>query len=418
MKNTLRAGAGLLAASALALLLPAVPASAAPPTAPAVTASVSTATAASGTTAPGSAPPARIDSAAMSPAVPPLPTGADASACVSPGGIPAPRAAGPCTFTADGGGWWFRYTGNGAVAGRTRTVPRAPVWDPSALEIATTAWSFSTRLRYAGHPGGIVHPGGPDDGSPLPVLPDAPAGWGAPRCATADCGGSVIVAPLSQEPPSEGPCTSPEKVVCMIRRETPQEREESREHRMRYHALLGEMDRVECAMRAEGRSEEEIARRLVRLRNEAKDVVRAGMTPEEVRELEARNQEKYGNPLGPTADQLYAKYGSWAEVTAAATRTSKAVDSELGLEYRPCPCADPGAPATSTRAVAPVRGTRPGGAAAPATGAGRADVLAHVGGHARLYGRGTPAGHIPGHPGAREAVPCAAAPAARTTVHP
>ncbi|MFF1503325.1 hypothetical protein ACFVZR_26375 [Streptomyces sp. NPDC058316] len=43
---------------------------------------------------------------------------------------------------------------------------------------------------------------------------------------------------------------------------------------------------------------------------------------------------KYGNPLGPTADQQFAKYGSWAAVIDAATRSNAAVDQELGLEPR------------------------------------------------------------------------------------
>ncbi|MFG3116053.1 hypothetical protein ACGF4C_16780 [Streptomyces sp. NPDC048197] len=85
-------------------------------------------------------------------------------------------------------------------------------------------------------------------------------------------------------------------MVCGIRRSTPEGRLESREVRMRYHALIGEMDRTRCEMRAEGRSEEEIARRLVRMRNDAKDITRAGMSPEEVARLEERNIEKYGNP--------------------------------------------------------------------------------------------------------------------------
>ncbi|MCN9240413.1 hypothetical protein NGF19_06330 [Streptomyces sp. RY43-2] len=159
----------------------------------------------------------------------------------------------------------------------------------------------------------------------------------AAQCAES-CGGSVVVAPLSQEPPSTGPCTSPEPVVCEIRRSTPAERVEQREIRMRYHQLIGDMDRERCAMRTEGRSPEEIARRLVDMRNDAKEITRAGMSPEDVRLLEERNLAKYGNPLGPTADQLYLKYGSWEKVADAATRTSGAVDGELGLEYRPCPC--------------------------------------------------------------------------------
>ncbi|MFD7714555.1 hypothetical protein [Streptomyces sp. NPDC059814] len=158
-----------------------------------------------------------------------------------------------------------------------------------------------------------------------------------PCRSSAGCG-SVVVAPVSQASPDHGPCTSPEPVVCLIRSETPQEREVARDQRMRYHRLLEDMERKECAMRAEGRSEEDIARTLSRMRNEAKDVVRAGMTPEQVAELEARNQKKYGNPLGPTPDQLYLKYGSWEKVTEAATRSSEVVDHELGLEFHHCPC--------------------------------------------------------------------------------
>ncbi|MEU5160265.1 hypothetical protein AB0G74_11735 [Streptomyces sp. NPDC020875] len=166
------------------------------------------------------------------------------------------------------------------------------------------------------------------------------AGAHAAVCApsTAACG-SVDIAPVSQEPPSTGPCDSPEPVVCQIRAQTPEQREKSRDIRMMYHGLLLDMDREECEMRAAGASEEQIARRMVQLRNDAKEITRAGMSPEEVRRLEERNIAKYGNPLGPTADQLYAKYGSWAAVTAAATRTSVPVDRELGLEYRECPCA-------------------------------------------------------------------------------
>ncbi|MFI5751221.1 hypothetical protein ACIBBE_36140 [Streptomyces sp. NPDC051644] len=129
----------------------------------------------------------------------------------------------------------------------------------------------------------------------------------------------------------DAPCTSSDPVVCSIREMNPQERAEAREVRIRYHQLLDSMERVEDRMRAEGRSDEEIARVLVEMRNEAKDITRAGMSPEA---LEARNMAKYGNPLGPTADQQFAKYGSWAAVIDAATRSNAAIDRELGLEPR------------------------------------------------------------------------------------
>lgn len=173
----------------------------------------------------------------------------------------------------------------------------------------------------------------------LPLQPaSAAAAPAAQPCRSAAACGSVIVAPVSQAAPDHGHCTSPEPVVCLIRSETPEEREIARDQRMRYHQLLVDMERTECAMRAEGRSEEDIARALVQMRNDAKDVIRAGMTQEQVAELEARNEKKYGNPLGPTADQLYMKYGSWEKVADAATRSSAAVDQELGLEFRHCSC--------------------------------------------------------------------------------
>ncbi|MGW0905179.1 hypothetical protein [Streptomyces sp. NPDC002853] len=132
----------------------------------------------------------------------------------------------------------------------------------------------------------------------------------------------------------EEPCTSKDPAVCLIRQMSPEERERAREVRLRYHQLLDTMERVADRMHEEGRSDEEIARVLVDMRNEAKDITRAGMTPEAVEALEQRNMKKYGNPLGPTAGQQFAKYGSWAAVIGAATRTSAAVDRELGIPPR------------------------------------------------------------------------------------
>ncbi|MET8685501.1 hypothetical protein ABZV77_14900 [Streptomyces sp. NPDC004732] len=130
------------------------------------------------------------------------------------------------------------------------------------------------------------------------------------------------------------PCTSSDPAVCMIREMTPEQRAQARETRIRYHQLLDTMEDVADRMHAAGSSDEEIARTLVDMRNDAKDITRAGMSPEAVQALEARNMKKYGNPLGPTADQQYAKYGNWRAVIAAATRSSAAVDRELGLEPR------------------------------------------------------------------------------------
>ncbi|MFJ5138526.1 hypothetical protein [Streptomyces sp. NPDC088707] len=149
--------------------------------------------------------------------------------------------------------------------------------------------------------------------------------------------GSVITAPLARPVSVDDPCPSTDPVVCRIRVLPMDEKVEAQRTRMRYHGLLEDMHRTEAAMREAGATDEEIARELVDMRNQAKEITRAGMTPEEVRILEQRNIAKYGNPLGPTADQLYAKYGSWQQVIDASMRTSYAVDRELSLEYRPCP---------------------------------------------------------------------------------
>lgn len=167
----------------------------------------------------------------------------------------------------------------------------------------------------------------------LPLLTVAGGTLFAPGVAAAAPAVTPSVS-IGFTPAADEPCTSSDPVVCAIREMTPQERAEAREVRMRYHELLDHMEQVEQRMRDEGRSDEEIARVLVNMRNEAKDITRAGMSPEAVALLEARNMVKYGNPLGPTADQQFARYGSWDKVIDAATRSSAAVDRELGLEPR------------------------------------------------------------------------------------
>ncbi|MDI3424310.1 hypothetical protein, partial [Streptomyces luteolus] len=171
----------------------------------------------------------------------------------------------------------------------------------------------------------------------VPAQGTAQAHQAGLRCPHSACGSTSVGQP-SLAPPSQEPCTSKEQVVCRIREMTPAERYEARDVRVRYHQLLTDMGRRRCELERAGASPETVARELVRMRNEAKDIARAGMTPAQVAALEERNRKKYGNPLGPTADQLHTKYGSWEEVVESAGRTSAAVDGELGLAYKACPC--------------------------------------------------------------------------------
>ncbi|MEV0322881.1 hypothetical protein ACIBKX_15130 [Streptomyces sp. NPDC050658] len=171
----------------------------------------------------------------------------------------------------------------------------------------------------------------------LPLLTVLGTALLAPAHAHADAPvphASSVTTLLAPPPAADEACTSKDPAVCLIRQMSPEEREQAREVRLRYHQLLDTMEVVADHMHEEGRSDEDIARVLVEMRNQAKDITRAGMSPEAVEALEQRNMAKYGNPLGPTADQLYAKYGSWAEVIEASTRSSAAVDQELGIPPR------------------------------------------------------------------------------------
>jgi filamentous hemagglutinin len=74
------------------------------------------------------------------------------------------------------------------------------------------------------------------------------------------------------------------------------------------------------AMLAAGVSEEEVARQAVDARNSLKHEYRKRTEPSFVRVIEARNQRRYGNPLGPGVEAMFEKYGSWRAVIAAAAR--------------------------------------------------------------------------------------------------
>ena len=98
-----------------------------------------------------------------------------------------------------------------------------------------------------------------------------------------------------------------------------------------YKQIINSMHSTEDAMRAGGASDEEIARTLSGMRNDAKVLVRTLMTPDDVAKLEVRNMELYGDPVGPTPDEMYSKYKSWQGVIEASYRSNAAIDKALGL---------------------------------------------------------------------------------------
>jgi hypothetical protein len=87
-----------------------------------------------------------------------------------------------------------------------------------------------------------------------------------------------------------------------------------------YEQAVRDLRNVASELLADKQSAETVARTLVRLRNELKAAFRRSDPPEIVQAVERRNIAKYGDPLGPTADQQFQKYGDWGLVIDAACR--------------------------------------------------------------------------------------------------
>jgi hypothetical protein len=79
-------------------------------------------------------------------------------------------------------------------------------------------------------------------------------------------------------------------------------------------------------LRARGWTEQRVARALVDRRNRLKIASRKRDDAGAVAAMEARNIAKYGNSIGPDADALHRKYGSWAAVIEAACRPARLSD--------------------------------------------------------------------------------------------
>ncbi len=83
-------------------------------------------------------------------------------------------------------------------------------------------------------------------------------------------------------------------------------------------------------MKAQGKSVEEIAREISRMRNVLR-LQSYDNDPVGLEKVKASNLKTYGNENGPTADSLYKKYGSWEKVLQKAFSTNMGMDACLGL---------------------------------------------------------------------------------------
>lgn len=106
--------------------------------------------------------------------------------------------------------------------------------------------------------------------------------------------------------------------------------------RIRYHEHLEQkktMLKDEISkLQNDGYSMEDIARMKVEQRNQ--DRINNYIKSNNYDGLEAmkqRNLEEYQRAEGPTADQLYKKYGSWEEVIYSSVRSNPAMDVVTGL---------------------------------------------------------------------------------------
>lgn len=83
-------------------------------------------------------------------------------------------------------------------------------------------------------------------------------------------------------------------------------------------------------MSKEGKSTEEIARAVSKLRNENR-LASYKDDPDGLAKVKKSNLDTYGNENGPTAESLYEKYGSWEKVLLKSFSSNSGMDACLGL---------------------------------------------------------------------------------------
>jgi len=113
------------------------------------------------------------------------------------------------------------------------------------------------------------------------------------------------------------------------------------EVRLHYNRLVGTIGPANEKWKQEGLSAEERARRAYGMRHEARLLTRAMMSDAaEVEELRKRDLEVYGNPDGPTFEQLVERQRSkgvsgdavYEAIIESAQRTNQAVNRWFGLK--------------------------------------------------------------------------------------
>jgi hypothetical protein len=114
----------------------------------------------------------------------------------------------------------------------------------------------------------------------------------------------------------------------------------NKEIRARYVCWVTGIGAMNDEWKAQGLPAQERARKAFQVRHDARIISRAMMASEvEVKLLEERDREKYGNPDGPTFEWLVEKAGEkgltgdavYEEVVSSAQRTDAATNKAFGL---------------------------------------------------------------------------------------
>ncbi|KQP37343.1 hypothetical protein [Pseudorhodoferax sp. Leaf274] len=90
--------------------------------------------------------------------------------------------------------------------------------------------------------------------------------------------------------------------------------------RAQYEAEVAALGLAAARMLAAGSAEEAAARWIVAQRNALKQRFRAFTPVDDLARLQAWTEARYGNPLGPSADQLHAQGKSWRRIIDGAAR--------------------------------------------------------------------------------------------------
>ena len=106
--------------------------------------------------------------------------------------------------------------------------------------------------------------------------------------------------------------------------------EEGRQERIKYHQNIESMYDMLREMQQQGKTTEEIARAVSEERNRLR-IESYRDDPEGLAALKESNLKTYGREEGPTPDDLFEKYGSWAVVLQKAFSSNMGMDACCGL---------------------------------------------------------------------------------------